>query len=237
VRALALVGVAGLSCSDNRSGLPADSGLQPGDSGMSIADSGSASSADSGMSTVDSGPASGADSGMSTADAMVADSGGAPDTGTMMGGLVPDPGTMAASFDWLDIEPDDTPAEAVPRGILNSGVWFGTGNPASEISKINNDTDVDWYVFRTPADAPTRDMISIQVCSATNTHVFDLYLYNVVNQMQGSLVTSATSNSGCQTLIPAGMASHFLDLDKVYLLEVAATPGLHLNGADGTYQA
>lgn len=155
-------------------------------------------------------------------------------TGTGGGmGTVPDPGT-AMGGEWTDVEPNDTPSQAVPVGTILGSAWMGFAQP---YTAINPETDVDYFVFRT-ADAASLDSDYISVCWSFPGNLLDLELYEVVNSMQGPLVASAAqTTAGCETVLDFGQGSTLLKPDTVYLLKVAGAPGLMLNGDPGLYDA
>ena len=157
--------------------------------------------------------------------------GGGGSGGTME--LIPDPG-MVAGGEWTDVEPNDTPGQAVPVGILNGPVWAGFVEPYTAIS---SPTDVDYFVFRS-GDAASLPNVNIQICWSFAGNLLDLNLYNVVNSQKGSLVKSAADTAaGCETLIDFGEAPMVVQPDTIYLLEVVAGPGLNLGGDPGLYGA
>jgi hypothetical protein len=147
--------------------------------------------------------------------------------------LVPDPGTVEAG-EWTDVEPNDTPGNATPVGIMNGPVWAGFVEPYTQIGST---TDVDWYVFKTK-DAATLVNDYIQFCWGGGINLLDLYLYEVVDQRQGPLVRSAeTTDTTCETVIPAGEGATILTADTTYLLEVRAAPGLEAAAVPAFYGA
>ncbi len=139
-----------------------------------------------------------------------------------MAAMVPDPGT-AVGGEWTDVEPNDTPENAVPVGTVQFAIWAGFAPP---YTTINTPTDVDFYVFRAPpaADLPNLNM---QFCWGGGLDLLDLYLYEVVNMLQGALIRTAnTTNTSCETIIAPGEGPTYLTGDAVYLLEVRAAPSL-----------
>jgi hypothetical protein len=140
----------------------------------------------------------------------------------MGGAMVPDPGT-AVGGEWTDVEPNDTPEDAVPVGQVQFAIWAGFAPPYTQ---IDNPTDVDYYVFRAPAQADLAGL-NMQFCWGGAIDLLDLYLYEVVNMTQGALVRSAaTTNTSCETIIAPGDGPTYLTADAVYLLEVRAAPSL-----------
>jgi len=153
-----------------------------------------------------------------------------------MGGtpaLIPDPGTDIA-VEWTDEEPNDAPENAVPVGQVEGPIWAGFVMP---LTAINPEDDVDYFVFQTGA-APTLDSVYISLCWSFAGDLLDLRLYEVQNGLQGPMVAeAATTNPGCETIVDFGMGSTILTANTVYLLEVAAAPGLVLGGDSGDYGA
>lgn len=148
-------------------------------------------------------------------------------------GTIPDPGTTVGG-EWTDVEPNDTPSQAVPVGILNGSVWMGFADP---VTAISSPTDVDYFVFKT-GDAASLANDNIQVCWSFAGNLLDLNLYAVDNGKKGALLKSATDTAGaCETLIAPGEGTALLTVDTVYLLEVVAGPGLDLMGDPGLYSA
>ena len=160
---------------------------------------------------------------------------GTPDNGVADMGvaLVPDPGTDT-NTEWTDVEPNDDPSTAVPQGILAGPVWMGFVMP---YTTINDDTDVDYFVFRT-GDAASLGNVYIASCWSIGRDMINLYLYQVDNGVQGALVDSAEStDTSCETIVDFGEGSTLLVADTVYLLEVRAAPGLALGADVGLYSA
>lgn len=173
----------------------------------------------------DSGPG---DSGMADGGSMM-DSGMA-DTGVA---LIPDPGTVQ-NGEWTDVEPNDDPSMAVPQGILTGPVWMGFAMP---YTTINDDTDVDYFVFKT-GDEMSLANVYISACWGDGVDLLNMYLYTVENRIQGGLVASAEStDTSCETLVDFGAGPTILSADTTYLLEIRAAPDLMLGGAGGMYSA
>src|SRR5262245_12368537 len=95
-----------------------------------------------------------ADSGMPQGDA------GAEDTG-LVGGLIPVPPNTPADL-WIDTEPNDTPSQAVPVGILAGALWLGFG---ASSSRIASNGDTDFYVFRTGDTTSLMRLPPMQICA------------------------------------------------------------------------
>ncbi|MFO0722133.1 MAG: hypothetical protein U1E65_00030 [Myxococcota bacterium] len=147
------------------------------------------------------------------------------------GELVPDPGDTTIT-EWKDIEPNDTPDHAVPQGPLAGPVWAGFSAPNTT---IDNNTDVDYFVFKTTADL---SQVYIEICWGFAGNLLDLFLYRVDAGRKGPQVLAANETTGqCERLVPIGMGATLLMPNTTYLLEVRAGPGLMLNGASGGYSA
>jgi hypothetical protein len=152
--------------------------------------------------------------------------------GGMMG-MIPDPGNQP-SGEWTDMEPNNTPSQATPMGVLTGPIWAGFTDP---LTAINPATDVDYFVFKT-GDAASLANVYISLCWSFAGNLLDLTLYEVVNSMQGQVVASAaTTGTGCETLVDVGEGTTLLQATTTYLLEVAAAPGLNLMGDPGLYSA
>jgi hypothetical protein len=183
---------------------------------------------DSGSTTGDSTSGSGGTTGSS-----VASTGGASSVGTggAMAGLIPDPGTEM-NGEWVDTEPNDTPAQAVPMGTLTGPIWAGFTEP---YTAINPEDDVDYFVFKTGPDVSN---VYMSLCWSFSGNLLDMNLYEVVAQTQGALVkSSASTATGCETLVDIGQGATDLQPNTTYLLEVAGAPGLALAGDPGLYSA
>lgn len=153
-------------------------------------------------------------------------------TGGMMG-LIPDPGNEPAG-EWTDMEPNDSPSQATPMGVLTGPIWMGFVEP---YTAINPATDVDYFVFKT-GDAASLENIFISICWSFTGNLLDLQLYQVVNSTQGPVAASAaTTGTGCETLVDFGQGATVLTANTTYLLEVAGAPGLNLGGDAGLYMA
>jgi hypothetical protein len=147
--------------------------------------------------------------------------------------IIPDPGTVEAG-EWTDQEPNDTPGQATPVGIMNGPVWAGFVEPYTTIQSV---TDVDWFVFRTKDQASLVNDY-VQFCWGGAVNLLDLYLYEVVDQHQGPLVRSAEStDTSCETIVGAGEGDTILTADTTYLLEVRAAPGLAPGAVPAMYGA
>lgn len=152
-------------------------------------------------------------------------------TSTGMMGLIPDPGNEM-NGEWTDIEPNDTPDQAVPMGILTGPIWAGFVAP---YTAINPETDVDYFVFKTGADTSG---VYMALCWSFAGNLLDMNLYEVENQMQGQLAATATDTApGCETLVDFGEGATLLSPSTTYLLEVRGAPGLNLAGDPGLYTA
>jgi hypothetical protein len=164
-------------------------------------------------------------------------SGGSPNGGAgpggMMTGMIPDPGNQP-SGEWTDVEPNDTPSQATPMGILTGPMWMGFTEP---LTAINPATDVDYFVFKT-GDATSLANVYMSICWSFAGNLLDLRLYEVVNSMQGpEAAMAATTGTGCETLVDFGEGPTVLTADTTYLLEVAGAPGLNLGTDPGLYNA
>lgn len=163
-------------------------------------------------------------------DAAAGSDGAGPD---MAGGVIPDPGTEVGG-EWTDVEPNDTPSQATPVGVLNGPAWVGFVEPFTEIAST---TDVDYFVFKT-ADAASLANDYISLCWGGGVNLLDAHLYEVVDQHQGTeVVTATTTNTSCETVIDFGQGPTILAADTVYLLELRAAPGLPAAGLPIGYSA
>jgi hypothetical protein len=160
-------------------------------------------------------------------------SGGTGGAGGAAMGMIPDPGSTVGG-EWTDVEPNDKPSQAVPVGIVEGPIWMGFASP---VTAMSSPADVDYFVFRTGADA-TLANVNIQTCWSFPGNLLDLNLYEVVQSQKGPLVKSATTtNTSCETVIGFGEGTMVLKADTIYLLEVIAGPGLDLAGDPGLYSA
>jgi hypothetical protein len=133
---------------------------------------------------------------------------------------LPEPGTEDGG-EWTDVEPNDTPGDATPVGVVNGPIWAGFVEP---YTTIDSPTDVDFYVFRAPGAAELGN-VNMQFCWGGGLDLLDLYLYEVMSMTQGALIQTAnTTNTSCETIIPFGEGANILTADAVYLLEVRAAP-------------
>ncbi|NUP11415.1 MAG: hypothetical protein HOW73_35670 [Polyangiaceae bacterium] len=156
---------------------------------------------------------------------------GGSDQGGMQAGMIPDPGPQMDG-EWVDVEPNDTPSQAVPMGTLTGPIWAGFMEP---YTAINPEDDVDYFVFKTGGDVSG---VYMALCWGFPGNLLDMNLYEVVDQHQGDLVkTAAATTDGCETLIDVGTGAADLTPNTTYLLEVAAAPGLVLGGDEGLYGA
>ena len=221
VRWLALVVVA-LGCDSARR-----TGSGPGTGTQTRTDTGSSTVA------MDAGALADA-AGMADTGAMTADTGVVvTDSGMMMGGPIPDPGTET-NAEFTNSEPNDTPAQATPVGILTGPIWAGFVMP---YAMIDNNTDSDFFVFKTGNQASLANLY-IMICWSGAIDLLDLYLYAVDNNQQGAEVkTAATTDTSCETLINFGEGTTLLAAETTYLLEIRAGQGLDLGGHNGTYSA
>jgi hypothetical protein len=197
------------ACSDNGGGNRPDSGRPGSNTDGSIATDASSIDATSSMDA-------------SAADALVS-------MDAQVAGNIPEP-PMSPADEWADREPNDTPDQAVPVGMIQYALWMGFSQPTT---MINRTDDVDYFVFRTGADASA----FMSICWGGSRNLLDMALYEVQNNTQGALVRRAdTTNDQCETLIGMGETG-VLQANSVYLLEVRAAPGLSLAGTDGMYSA
>jgi len=151
-----------------------------------------------------------------------------------MAPLVPVP-PMTGAFDWPDIEPNDTAAQAVPVGILEGAMWMGFG---ATPSRIATNTDTDFYVFRTGNAASLVGQQPMSVCGSQGVDLVDLYLYAVVNGRLGALLKSAaTTTPSCETILSTAEIPMVLMPESIYVLEVRAAAGLMLGANTGGYNA
>ena len=101
----------------------------------------------------------------------------------------------------------------------------------------NDDTDVDYFVFRT-GDTASLANIFIGACWSIGVDLLNMTVYQVDNATQGALIRSADStDTNCETLVGFGEGSTVFVADTVYLLEVRAAPGLSLGANSGLYMA
>ena len=155
---------------------------------------------------------------------------GAPDASTA---LIPNPGTTM-NGEWTDIEPNDRPDQATPVGIVTGPAWMGFVAPYTAISPAN---DVDYFVMSTGA-ANTLDSIYLEACWSFNGNLLDMYMYEVNQGVQGTMVASSvTPDTSCEPLVAAATGSTLLSADTVYLIEIRGAPGLNLGGDPGLYSA
>ncbi|MCA9492869.1 MAG: hypothetical protein KC621_23215 [Myxococcales bacterium] len=169
---------------------------------------------------------------------------GPPDTGIADAGAldsgvetqIPTP-PMTIAAEWPDTEPNDTPEQAVPVGVIEEAVWMGFSMP---LNAINDDDDVDFYVFRTPdAEGLMRlTEVSFIVCWQGGLDLVDLALYRVEEgRIAETVREAATQSPNCEDLMAGMQPSELLSPESIYLLEVRAAPGLMLGGSPGLYEA
>ena len=186
---------------------------------------GNSTVADAGPS--DAGPS---DTGGMVTDAMVADTG-------MMQALIPVP-PMTAANEWPDVEPNDTPAQAVPVGMLQFAFWMGFGMP---LNMFSSNTDVDYYVFRT-GDAASLTNVLLQICWGADmgggrVDLLNAYIYEVNNGVQGqAVVTAEDTDTSCENMV-SGDASMIMAANSIYLLEVRPPAGADISNHTGMYGA
>ncbi len=142
------------------------------------------------------GPGGGGQGGESTSSTSQGAAGaGAAGAGGTSAGPIPDPGTVM-NGEWVDTEPNDTPDQAVPMGILTGPIWAGFVEP---YTALNPEDDVDYFVFKTDADVTN---VYMSLCWSFMGNLLDMNLYEVVGQAQGALVKASVSTaSGCETLV------------------------------------
>jgi len=176
---------------------------------------------DSGGDGTDDGDSSG-DDGDSSGDG--ADSSG--DGSDSSGGkveLVPIP-CAQESFDFAEVEPNDTPSQATDACTVANGYWGTFAGPTS----IGGDDELDYVVFRTPAAGMNVD-VPVIPCWNTPTDLIDLSIFEVVDQVavEPPVYESATPATDCEGEFGISLAP-----DTVFLLELRlATPG----AAEDTY--
>lgn len=169
---------------------------------------------------------------------------GPPDTGIVDAGapdggvepLIPTP-PMTTAAEWPDTEPNDTPEQAVPVGVIEEAVWMGFSMP---LNAVNSDGDVDFYVFRTPDAEGLMQLteVSFIVCWQGGLDLLDLALYRVQEGRIAETVREAsTQDPSCEDLMAGTQPSELLSPESIYLLEVRAAPGLMLGGSPGLYEA
>ncbi len=224
---IALLGGFALSCSGEDApdtgaqadqGAPADLGQMTQDSGQVAQDLGAAD-----QGSVDIGPADLGDPDM-----------GAPDSGEVTGIPVP---PMTAAFDWADTEPNNTPQQAQAIGTFEFALWMGFG---AVPNSINANDDVDYYVFRAPDADGLANLFpeGFTVFWNAQINLLDMRLYEVNNGTLGAMVReAATDTIGQENLMEGTTPAEVLTPGGIYLLEIAAAPGLDLGGNPESYSA
>jgi hypothetical protein len=168
----------------------------------------------------------------STIDTGVADSGPG-DSGTPPE-MIPNPPETEA-FSWNDVEPNDTPSRAVPVGRLQYALWMGF---SAQPNVIGNNTDVDYYAFRTGDAQSLMNQADMVICSNDGQDLLTAKLYSVIEGMQGEELRASTRPSeGCALLMTSVEVPTVLMPMSVYLLEIRALPGLELGARIGAYSA
>jgi hypothetical protein len=136
------------------------------------------------------------------------------------GGAVPDPGNGALVTDWLDTEPNDTQATAVPLGTATADVYTWMGFVADPPSQIGGSDTADFYVFRS---GPAASIFHSQVCWSSGTNLIDFKLSKVVGGQPVSppLASFTSADTACENP-PADTP---LEPNTVYLVELDAVAG------------
>lgn len=133
---------------------------------------------------------------------------------------VPDPGTTSGAC--FDTEPNDTPDQAVPCGLVHEDPGLGTGAVYPlDFGKVGPNDPVDWYAFRTGPDTDTLHQFAWW--EGVTANLVDLVMYEVEDGVLTEIWVGDETATDGENL-------DFLEIavrpDTTHLLEVRRVEGV-----------